>query len=180
MLKMKHFFKPLTGLLFLLCLVPVTLNPGPERHWFQSQQVLARQFFLDYNCMVEALWFEARNDNEIGKRAVATVIINRANSARFNNTICDVIQQRKQFSYRNRLKNPYVVLQPKPQPSEKIKLEMIKSIAYEVASGTFKPVLPSNVLWYHTYNVNPSWNRKMKAVMLPGSKHVFLKGSDRG
>jgi N-acetylmuramoyl-L-alanine amidase len=180
MLNKKLFFKPLTGLLLLLCLVPVTLNPGPERYWFQSQQARAEQFFLDYHCMVEALWFEARNDNEIGKRAVATVIINRVQSPRFSNTICGVIQQHMQFSYRNRLKNRKAILQPKPQPSEKTKLEMIKSIAYEVASGKFKPVLPSNVLWYHTYSVNPVWNRKMKAVMLPGSKHVFLKGNDRG
>jgi N-acetylmuramoyl-L-alanine amidase len=180
MLKMKHFSKPLTGLLFLLCLVPVTLNPGPERHWFESQRVRAEQFFLDYHCMVEALWFEARNDNEQGKRAVATVIINRANSPRFGDTICGVIQQRMQFSYRNRLKNRNAILQPKPQPSEKTKLEMIKNIAHEVASGTFKPVLPSNVLWYHVHSVNPEWNRKMQRVTIPGSKHVFLKGSDRG
>lgn len=173
--------KLISSLLFLLLmLVPVALTPGPERHWFESKKLQAEQFFLDYNCMVEALWYEARNDNEKGKRAVATVILNRAKSKRFPDSICGVIQQRMQFSYRNNLKNKRAILKPKPKHVEMRKLEMIKQIAHEVASGTFKPVLPSNVMWYHVHAVNPVWNRKMQAVVIPGSKHKFLKGSDRG
>jgi N-acetylmuramoyl-L-alanine amidase len=173
--------KLLSSLVFLLLLLtPLTLKLGPERHWFQSQQVKAEQFFLDYRCMVEVLWFEARGDNEQGKRAVATVILNRVKSARFSNTICGVIQERKQFSYRNRLKNRTAIISPIPKQVEKDKMEMIKKIAAEVACGTFKPVLPAGVLWYHTHGVNPVWNQKMQRVSIAGSKHVFLKGNDRG
>jgi len=57
------------------------------------------------NCLTEAIYFEAGNKGEPGRRAVAHVIINRLNSNDFPNNICSVIrqgqtEQKCQFSYR--------------------------------------------------------------------------------
>lgn len=49
--------------------------------------------FEKIHCMAEALYFEAGNQPLVGKIAVASVIINRANSVDFPDTICDVVHQ---------------------------------------------------------------------------------------
>ena len=54
----------------------------------------------DLACMTEAIYFEARGETEEGQRAVAEVILNRVASPRFPDTVCAVVKQRWQFSYR--------------------------------------------------------------------------------
>lgn len=56
-------------------------------------------------CLTEAIYFEAGNKGEEGRRAVAHVILNRVASSEFPNTLCGVIRHgqdrdRCQFSYR--------------------------------------------------------------------------------
>lgn len=56
-------------------------------------------------CLTEAIYFEAGNKGEKGRRAVAHVILNRMKSKSFPNSICDVIREGQdrencQFSYR--------------------------------------------------------------------------------
>ena len=45
------------------------------------------------DCMTQAIYYEAAREPELGKRAVAQVIVNRASSAPFPSTICGVVQQ---------------------------------------------------------------------------------------
>lgn len=47
----------------------------------------------------QALWAEARGESDLGKRAVAHVILNRLKSARFPNTVKGVITAPRQFAY---------------------------------------------------------------------------------
>lgn len=56
-------------------------------------------------CLSEAIYFEAGNRGEKGRRAVAHVILNRKDSKDFPDSICDVITEGQatgncQFSYR--------------------------------------------------------------------------------
>lgn len=164
----------------LLAAMPAVLSIGPSPEWFNSMKSRSVQIQKDFLCMREVLWFESRSDNENGKRAVASVVLNRVESKRYPDSICGVVQQRYQFSYRNSLKDKTRIIDPVPKLVEKQKYKMVSDIAWEVATGTFKPVVPKSVLWYHTRKVNPDWNRRMKHVPVSGSKHVFLKGSDRG
>jgi spore germination cell wall hydrolase CwlJ-like protein len=126
-------------------------------------------------CMTEALWHEARGENEAGIRAVATVILNRSQSKHYPDSICRVIRQYKQFSYTHQLKDFY----PQPKQVEYRKYDLIVRIAEEISEGTFKKTLPSNVLWYHTVNVKPKWSEQMKVLKTVG-KHKFLYKSTKG
>lgn len=59
----------------------------------------------DHACLTEAIYFEAGNKGEPGRRAVAHVILNRLKSNKFPSSICGVIQEGQsrgncQFSYR--------------------------------------------------------------------------------
>lgn len=60
---------------------------------------------VDYKCLREAVYHEAAANSLDGGRAVANVIMNRADDPRFPDTVCDVIAEgedrgRCQFSYR--------------------------------------------------------------------------------
>jgi hypothetical protein len=54
-------------------------------------------------CMIEALWYEARGESDVGQIMVGQVIFNRMDSTEFPNTVCDVVHQKNektcQFSY---------------------------------------------------------------------------------
>ena len=49
----------------------------------------------DFNCLVEALYHEARSESFIGMMSVANVILTRKESSNFPNTICKVVHQGK-------------------------------------------------------------------------------------
>ena len=46
-----------------------------------------------WRCLAEALYFEARSETLPGQYAVAEVILNRVDSPRYPNTVCDVVNQ---------------------------------------------------------------------------------------
>jgi len=50
-------------------------------------------------CMAFAIYFEARGETPYQQALVANTIINRVESKRFPNTICEVIKQKHQFSF---------------------------------------------------------------------------------
>ncbi len=58
----------------------------------------------EHSCLTEAIYFEAGSTNDVGRRAVGEVVLNRAADPRFPRTICGVVDQRYngscQFSYR--------------------------------------------------------------------------------
>jgi N-acetylmuramoyl-L-alanine amidase len=62
-------------------------------------------------CLAEAIYFEARGTSPDGQAAVAHVVLNRAENDEFPSTVCGVVSDRCQFSYRcngesNALVNP--------------------------------------------------------------------------
>lgn len=48
-------------------------------------------------CLTDNIYFEAGNQNEVGKKAVALVTLNRSNNWRFPDTICEVVYQRTRW-----------------------------------------------------------------------------------
>ena len=54
----------------------------------------------DIACLAEAIYFEARGTGAEGEAAVAHVIVNRMNASEFPSTVCGVVTQGCQFSYR--------------------------------------------------------------------------------
>ena len=49
----------------------------------------------EFNCLVEALYHEARSESFIGMISVANVVLTRKESSNFPNTICKVVHQGK-------------------------------------------------------------------------------------
>ena len=127
----------------------------------------------DLACLNEALYFESLNQSEEGMKAVITVILNRKQAKGFPSSICGVVQQSNQFSYRRSVDRGVVI---KPQPvnhADKLALLKIQSLARSVVQGTFKPNLPKEVLWYTKHGVKKPWMKSMTVVARIDS-HKFL------
>jgi spore germination cell wall hydrolase CwlJ-like protein len=123
----------------------------------------------EWECLTEALYFEARGEPLLGQIAVAEVIINRKYHKRFPNSVCGVISQgasrknRCQFSYKcDGIDEVYH--EPKSYETlGKIAKEMLDGAARELTNGA---------TFYHNKTVKPSWARKLNKTAVLG-EHLF-------
>lgn len=53
----------------------------------------------EYACIVQAVFFDAGIDNDIGQEAVAHVVLNRVRDGRWPSTPCGVVWQPRQFTW---------------------------------------------------------------------------------
>ena len=123
-------------------------------------------------CLVSALYHEARSESKDAVLAVATVIHNRVVSDRYPDSYCKVIQQPKQFSYRNHLPVGVVKKIHTNGYQDEKKLDEIRVLADKFIYAKIQPTLPSNVLHYARHDVSNYWTRKKQVVAQDG-KHVF-------
>ena len=138
------------------------------REWLASQPVSAGG--AEWRCLAEALYFEARGESVKGQFAVAEVIMNRVNSARYPDTICGVIHQgtgRKyacQFSYTC---DGYAEVISEPKAFERV-----GKIAKIMVKGAKRP-LTDGATHYHTKSVNPHWASKFPRTATIGFHHFY-------
>jgi len=104
-------------------------------------------------CMMEALIHEAIGEDYEGKIAVANVILNRVESHRFPDSICGVVHQPKQFSYRNGIVPSFVIVNKLDQDA----FGDVISIAYEAAQGSLSNVIGKLDHYYNPDKATPSW-----------------------
>lgn len=130
-------------------------------------------------CLAANIYFEARNQPEIGQIAVAQVTLNRADYDM--NRVCEVTLARKQFSWLNgktkKDGKDLVILAAFEQPKDKKAWAKSKTIANQVLAKKHKDVV-QGATHYHTKEVNPKWNRNLKKVTTIGD-HIFYKEANR-
>jgi spore germination cell wall hydrolase CwlJ-like protein len=131
---------------------------------FTQQTIIQSYTTKEHKCLSNALYFEARGESKDGIIAVGNVIINRVNSSKFPNTICDVINQKGQFSYKWDGKSDI--------PKNKKKYQEIQIIALDIINN--KKVLPNTALFYHNNKVKPYWSNKYICIKKIGN-HIFYK-----
>ena len=130
---------------------------------------------LQWECLVEALYFEARGEPAQGQFAVAEVILNRVDSPKFPNSICRVVNQgtgRKhacQFSYTCDGKLERVV--------NRAVYDQVVGIAGVMIDGGIRE-LSGGATYYHTTSVQPSWARRFEHTATIGI-HKFYKPGRR-
>ncbi|MFY0691997.1 MAG: cell wall hydrolase [Paracoccaceae bacterium] len=126
-----------------------------------------------WQCLAEALYFEARGESVKGQIAVAEVILNRVSSSKFPDTVCKVVNQgtgRKfacQFTYTCD-GYPEVIRDKKAH-------EQVGKIARLMLDGAPR-TLSGGATFYHTTAVNPRWARKFRRTAQHGV-HLFYARS---
>ncbi|WP_296765084.1 cell wall hydrolase [Sediminimonas sp.] len=123
-----------------------------------------------WQCLTEALYFEARGETVKGQFAVAEVIMNRAESARFPGSVCGVVKQgtgakhRCQFSYS---------CDGLPETmTEAAAVRRAGKIARLMVDGAARP-LTEGATYYHAKSVKPRWARKFARTATIGVHHFY-------
>ena len=132
---------------------------------------------VDAHWMALTMWGEARNQGEIGMRAVGHVIANRRAARTHGTFVTDTVSAAWQFSCWNK-NDPNRALMlaiddlPKGSRSHAQWLAA-KRIASEVLAG--RSVDPTGgALFYHTTAVSPAWSRGVTPVTQIGD-HLFFR-----
>ena len=124
-------------------------------------------------CLTFALYYEAGNQNLIGKVAVAQNIMYRVKDKYYPNTVCGVVTEYKQYSF-------YYDGKPEKQPSgnklEEKSWQEAKNVANaflaEGADGSHFVDIIDGALHYHADYVLPTW---AKGSYVRIGNHLFYK-----
>ncbi len=122
-----------------------------------------------WQCLTEALYFEARSETLEGQFAVGEVILNRVDSRKFPNSVCGVVTQGAhrlhacQFSYNCDGKAEHF--------SEARAYARSGKLAKLLLDGRAR-VLTGGATYYHTSAVNPGWSRSFTKTAQIG-RHIF-------
>lgn len=124
-----------------------------------------------WRCLTEALYFEARGETVKGQFAVAEVILNRVESARFPGTVCGVINQGTGKKYQCQFTytcdgRAEIVREPKA-------FERVGKVARIALEGQV-PELTKGATHYHTTAVRPRWSRTYTRTARYGV-HLFYR-----
>jgi spore germination cell wall hydrolase CwlJ-like protein len=124
-----------------------------------------------WQCLTEALYFEARGETAKGVFAVAEVILNRVDSPKFPGSVCAVVNQgtgRKfacQFTY---------TCDGRPENIEEAaSWERMGKVARLMLDGGDRP-LTQGATYYHTTAVSPKWSRVFNRTARYGV-HLFYR-----
>ncbi len=121
-------------------------------------------------CLTSAIYYEAASESDDGQRAVAQVILNRVRHPGWPNTVCGVIYQGSeasgcQFSY----------------ACDGSMIRMPSRDGWVRASRVARAALAGYVhapvglaTFYHTPQVNPTWNKRLITTALIGN-HIFYR-----
>ncbi len=123
----------------------------------------------DWQCLAEALYFEARGESVAGQIAVAEVILNRVDSRRFPNSVCGVVHQGG--TERNACQFSYHCDGRKEVFSEAQAYDRAGKIAKIMLDGRPRE-LTEGATYFHTEGVRPSWARRMTQTADIGT-HLF-------
>jgi spore germination cell wall hydrolase CwlJ-like protein len=123
----------------------------------------------DFNCLVQAVYFEAGRETPEGQRAVAEVVLNRMRDPRFPKSVCEVIHDSNkrgcQFSWWCDGKSDAT-----PDAN---RWANAKEAVNDVLDGTY-PDPTKGALFYHARFVRPVWSKKLtKTAMIGG--HIFYR-----
>lgn len=151
---------------------PRQRSDGPARYDDAFlEQLPAAKGGPQWQCLAEAIYFEARGESLAGQFAVAEVILNRVESPRYPGTICGVVRQGAdrrgacQFSYACDGKPEVIADQESWDRAGKIAALMLDSADRPLTEGATH---------FHTTAVRPVWSRIYERTARIGA-HLFYR-----
>ncbi len=121
-------------------------------------------------CLTTAIYYEAASESDAGQQAVAQVILNRVRHPAWPNTICGVVYQ---GSDRPGCQFSFACDGSMARRPEAMQWSRASRHARAAISGyTFSPV--GLATFYHTPQVNPSWNKRLIVSAVIGN-HIFYR-----
>lgn len=118
------------------------------------------------NCLAANIYHEARGEPPEGQELVAWVTINRVESPRYANSICDVVYQRSQFSWTRH--NPPI------RDSESFRRSWDIAVSVLAAHRAGEPDPSNGAIMFHSIQVSPYWTASFDRVTRIG-RHIFYR-----
>lgn len=118
----------------------------------------------EMKCLAGTVYFESKGESLAGQLAVAKVVLARAESGRFPNSICGVVYQRKQFSFVRGGKMPKI---------NKSRQTWRNAVAIaKIASNDHWDSEVEGALFFHASYVSPGWKLQRVGRV---DKHIFYR-----
>lgn len=118
-----------------------------------------------WQCLRDAIYFEARGEGLKGQFAVAEVILNRLDSARYPHSICGVVKQSCQFSYTCDGRSD--------RPTDAAAADIAGRIARVMIDGAPR-ALTMGATHFHSRMTRPGWAGKFPRTAAIG-RHLFYR-----
>lgn len=142
-------------------------------HDAHAENILRTISDEDRYCLQQNVYFEARNQSDLGREAVAWVTLNRVEDSRYPTNVCDVVWQRRQFSWTHdgRSDEPNLdnVLERKAWEESG---EIVNQVLEAWASGIDSPV--GGAVMFHASYTNPRWRNSYDRVAQIDD-HIFYE-----
>lgn len=147
--------------------LPATaMTDGITEEWLLSRPEPTGD--AQWECLTEAVYFEARGESLEGQIAVAEVILNRVDNPLYPRSVCGVVKQRGgggcQFSY---------VCNGRTKMREKGAADLAGRIARAMLDGAPR-ILTDGATHFHTRAVRPSWSKRFPKTAAIGA-HLFYR-----
>lgn len=129
-----------------------------------SQQNTSGNLSKEMQCLAGTVYFESKGESLDGQLAVAKVVLARAESSRFPNSICGVVYQRKQFSFVRGGRMPKIHKGRKTWRNAVAIAKIAKEDLWESkVEGS---------LFFHATYVSPGWKLKRVGRI---DRHIFYR-----
>jgi hypothetical protein len=143
-----------------------------EKSW-QTGRELRRQV-AEHQCLARAIYFEARSESEIGRLAVARVILNRVQSPFYPDSICKVVYQNAER--RNACQFSFACDGQSDRPRQGKAWQRAKVLASQAIAGEGEVHAFATATHFHADYVTPEWSGAMTRLVKIG-RHIFYNGS---
>lgn len=122
----------------------------------------------ELKCIAATVYGEARGESDLGQILVARTVLNRVDDARWPQSPCRVVRQRRQYAGFSE-----AVLR---RPAEVSAWERATAAALAAAAGSLQEIKCSSATHFHEASVRPSWVNSDRMVRLcQVDNHIFYK-----
>jgi len=162
---------------FLMCMFLTCTEPTV---FFSNQPIVQEQKVgykpytkvlneKDVKCLTDNIYFEARNEKDVGKKAVALVTLNRLKEEDYPNSICRIVHQR------NKYKCQFSWTCAKQKIDDYEQYLKCRKIAKDVLMNhEFMRDVTRGATNFHRKDIRPNWAKRNKRTAIIG-KHIFYK-----
>jgi len=145
----------------------------------QAQEPVTSDFKMQRDCLAMNIYHEARSESRLSQKAVAMVTLNRVESERYPNTVCDVIYQSHHDSRGNPIRNKcqfsWYCDGKSDKPKDKDTYAEIETLANELLLRyPYYEDFTEGSTMYHANYVVPYWAKNYSRVVQIDS-HIFYK-----
>lgn len=149
------------------------LTDGLTEDWLMTQPMPDGD--AEWQCLTEAIYFEARGESLQGQVGVAEVILNRVDSPLYPRSVCGVVKQRGsggcQFSY--------ICDGRTDRMREKASADLAGRIARAMLDGAPRQ-LTDGATHFHTRSVRPGWSKRYAHTTTIGAHIFYRKAGSNG